>query len=145
MAENKGSQKVDQGKVKAEAEGLAKGQNVSQGERTDATPEAATSADIPDAGPNPRVNEPRPMQAAPVTPLDEDEAEAKIHEQAQKEFGKGYVRAVKGEGKNAQETIFTARAWDLLGNNKEGWKPKTRKPKEVKDLEEKKAANETGK
>lgn len=58
-----------------------------------------------------------------------------------RKHGRDYVRAQKDaqEGKPAQETIFSRRAWDLLGPNKEGWKPTVTVPKEVQELEEKKS------
>jgi hypothetical protein len=120
--------KVDQGKIKAEAENLAK-------------PDAQTkpiSTEKPADEAVPLATGPvlDPKQTGKVEHLSEGEAESRVHDQLTKEFGAGYVKAQKG----GQETTFTARAWDLLGANKEGWKPVVKTPPEVKNLREKKAS-----
>lgn len=124
MAENN---KVDQGKVKEGADKLA------GGKAPDPQPE-----NVPAAAPAPIQQAPAPTKEP--DPIPEKEATASIAKAA-KDFGPGSVRARKGD----QETVFSARAWDLLGDNKEGWKPVTQKPKEVQDLEAKKASDETKK
>lgn len=125
--------KVDQGKVKADAEKLAGGQSTGPENVPAATPaqpaQRATPAD------------PVTHEAKAAQPLSAEDATNKIEDQALKQYGPGYVKAVKG----GQQTTFSQRAWDLLGDNKEGWKAETKKPKEVEDLEAKKAASETGK
>lgn len=137
MAKNDNPGKVDQGKVSSEAENLAKGGSTSTPERGD-LPEASTASDLTQS---PVVREPLQQQTNPnqqPEKLDEDEAEKKLHDQLKEQYGPGFVRAQKDN----QTTTFTARAWELLGENKEGWKPLTKKPKEVKDLEAKKAGSE---
>jgi len=56
----------------------------------------------------------------------------------EKQFGAGYVVAIK----NGEERPFTRMAWDRMGGNKnqDGWREVVKVPKEVKDLQAKKAA-----
>jgi hypothetical protein len=131
--ENPGA--VDQNKIKGDAENLAHGKGTPEAPRADKTPEAATATDVQSLAA--AQQQPAAQQPAKVETLTQEDAEAKLDEQLKKEFGAGYVRAEKG----GQKTTFTARAWELLGSNKEGWKPVTKKPAEVKALEEKQAAN----
>lgn len=161
--------KVDQGKVKADAEKLAGGQSTGPENVPAATPaipaqpaQRATPADprtgtaatpaqsaTPAQPGTPAAHEaqgaqptqPGTHEAKAAQPLSAEDATNKIEDQALKQYGPGYVKAVKG----GQQTTFSQRAWDLLGDNKEGWKAETKKPKEVEDLEAKKAASDTGK
>lgn len=78
---------------------------------------------------------------AQAEPLQEEEDE-RVHNDLVKQFGPDYVVARK-EGTGDVETMtttFSRRAWDLLGPNKEGWKPLAKEPKEVTDLKNRKAA-----
>jgi hypothetical protein len=138
MAENKQNPgAVDQSKVKAEAEALAKPGAQPKPITTDSPSEqAANLATGPVRGPEKVEN---------ISPED---AERRLEDQRAKEFGPGYVRAYKttGEGgQGRQETTFSARAWDLLGNNKEGWKPLVKEPPEVAKLKGDKADSEAAK
>lgn len=142
MPENKsGAGSVDQGKVKAEAENLAKPNAQQKPITTDSPSETAALANGPVAGPE-------TGRRTAVEDISPEDAERRLEDQRQKEFGPGYVRAYKesGEGgQGRQETVFTARAWDLLGNNKEGWKPAVKEPPEVRKLKGDKAEGEPAK
>lgn len=127
MAEKK-PESVDQGKVAKEAGKLAEGKPAET--LPNNLPPAETT---PAPDPNPKTPEVKPATPAPVETISEDEADAQVHEKLTKQFGTGYVEATRGK----EETVFSARTWERMGPNKEGWKVKTKKPKEVKDLEAK--------
>jgi hypothetical protein len=94
---------------------------------------------------NPGAGKPGQAAAKQPTQLSDEEAEDKLHEQLVEEFGPDYVRAQKGEGSSAIVQTFSRRAWDLLGplkadGSKDGYKPIVRVPKEVRELQNRKAA-----
>lgn len=67
------------------------------------------------------------VQAKPEL-TEEEKLEAEEKETLQK-YGAGYVKAVNGSG---MPTIFSARAWSLMGPDKDGWKRKVETPAELR-------------
>lgn len=71
-----------------------------------------------------------------ATTLTGEQAEDVQKQQLTHLYGPDFVTVRKGDDKGGfVQSYFSRRAWDLLGANKEGWKPVVETPQEVKDLQ----------
>jgi hypothetical protein len=167
MAENNGG-KVDQGKVKQDAENIAGGAvpktpahsptSVPDGTvPPPKTPNTETVTGKANPGPgvvtqsNPGAAKPGAgnqgtgNQAGNQTP-DPKSAATNQRAEIEAQYGPGAVQAEKvdADGQPTGQTqTFSKRAWDLLGpmkpnGTKDGWRPAVEEPEEVKNLRNKK-------
>jgi cell pole-organizing protein PopZ len=155
MADN--SQNIDQGKLASDAQNIAKGdapntteapnttaqpQAIQQPQNTDANTEIKRGPGRPPSAQTKEINQPSPGALKPgavaenakpgSTQLTAEQIATGQKEELTKFYGPDYVTATK----DGVTSYFSRRAWDLLGENKEGWKMYAEPPQEVKDLQQ---------